>query len=33
MPVDADTPFTLILEPVKRCNLHCTYCYSDASTP
>ena len=31
MPVDANGAFTLILEPVKRCNLSCLYCYSDDS--
>ena len=31
MPVDANDAFTLILEPVKRCNLKCLYCYSDGS--
>jgi uncharacterized protein len=31
MPVDANGAFTLILEPVKRCNLSCRYCYSDAA--
>ena len=29
MPVEANDAFTLILEPVKRCNLRCLYCYSD----
>ena len=29
MPNDSDHIFTLILEPVKQCNLSCTYCYSD----
>jgi uncharacterized protein len=29
MPVDANAAFTLILEPLKRCNLNCRYCYSD----
>ncbi|MCJ7819359.1 MAG: radical SAM protein, partial [Syntrophales bacterium] len=29
MPVEANPAFTLILEPVKRCNLSCRYCYSD----
>jgi uncharacterized protein len=29
MPVEANGAFTLILEPVKRCNLSCRYCYSD----
>jgi uncharacterized protein len=29
MPVEARNTFTLILEPVKRCNLRCRYCYSD----
>jgi uncharacterized protein len=29
MPVDASGAFTLILEPVKHCNLSCRYCYSD----
>ena len=31
MPVDANDAFTLILEPVKRCNLSCRYCYSDGA--
>ena len=31
MPGDANDAFTLILEPVKRCNLRCTYCYSDGA--
>ena len=31
MPVDANNAFTLILEPVKRCNLACLYCYSDGA--
>jgi uncharacterized protein len=31
MPVDASDAFTLILEPVKRCNLSCRYCYSDGA--
>jgi len=31
MPVEADGAFTLILEPVKRCNLSCRYCYSDGA--
>jgi uncharacterized protein len=31
MPVDANGAFTLILEPVKRCNLSCRYCYSDGA--
>jgi uncharacterized protein len=31
MPVEAKAPFTLILEPVKRCNLSCRYCYSDGA--
>ena len=31
MPVDANDAFTLILEPVKRCNLRCLYCYSDGA--
>ena len=29
MPVESNGAFTLILEPVKRCNLRCLYCYSD----
>ena len=29
MPVEANDAFTLILEPVKRCNLRCRYCYAD----
>ena len=29
MPVEANDAFTLILEPVQRCNLRCLYCYSD----
>jgi uncharacterized protein len=29
MSVEANGAFTLILEPVKRCNLSCRYCYSD----
>jgi uncharacterized protein len=33
MPVDANDAFTLILEPVKRCNLRCLYCYSDGAAP
>ena len=31
MPGDANDAFTLILEPVKRCNLSCRYCYSDVA--
>ena len=31
MPVDANDAFTLILEPVQRCNLRCLYCYSDVA--
>ena len=31
MPVEANDAFTLILEPVKRCNLSCRYCYSDGA--
>jgi uncharacterized protein len=31
MPVEARNAFTLILEPVSRCNLRCRYCYSDVS--
>ena len=31
MLVDANAAFTLILEPVQRCNLRCLYCYSDGS--
>jgi uncharacterized protein len=31
MPGDANDAFTLILEPVKRCNLSCRYCYSDGA--
>ena len=31
MPVDASDAFTLILEPVKSCNLRCRYCYSDGA--
>ena len=31
MPVEANNVFTLILEPVKRCNLRCRYCYSDGA--
>jgi uncharacterized protein len=31
MPVEANDAFTLILEPVKRCNLRCRYCYSDGA--
>lgn len=31
MPVEARDAFTLILEPVKRCNLSCRYCYSDGA--
>ena len=31
MPVEANGAFTLILEPVKRCNLRCRYCYSDGA--
>jgi uncharacterized protein len=31
MPVDAPDAFTLILEPVARCNLRCLYCYSDGA--
>jgi uncharacterized protein len=31
MPVNATDTFTLILEPVKRCNLRCLYCYSDGA--
>ena len=33
MPGDANDAFTLILEPVKRCNLRCRYCYSDGADP
>ena len=29
MPVEANSAFTLILEPVQRCNLSCRYCYAD----
>jgi len=29
MPFEGNGAFTLILEPVKRCNLSCLYCYSD----
>jgi uncharacterized protein len=32
MPVEARDIFTLILEPVKGCNLQCIYCYSDISS-
>lgn len=32
MPIDNDRIFTLILEPVKQCNLRCTYCYSDRTS-
>jgi uncharacterized protein len=31
MPVEANDAFTLILEPVKHCNLSCRYCYSDGA--
>ena len=31
MPVEANDAFTLILEPVKRCNIRCRYCYSDVT--
>jgi uncharacterized protein len=31
MPIDTAAAFTLILEPVKRCNLKCIYCYSDTT--
>jgi uncharacterized protein len=31
MPVETNAAFTLILEPVKRCNLSCRYCYSDGA--
>ncbi len=31
MPIDGNGAFTLILEPVKRCNLSCLYCYSDGA--
>jgi uncharacterized protein len=31
MPVESNGAFTLILEPVKRCNLSCRYCYSDGT--
>lgn len=32
MPGDFDHVFTLILEPVKQCNLRCLYCYSDTAS-
>jgi uncharacterized protein len=32
MPSDTDQIFTLILEPVKSCNLRCIYCYSDTTS-
>ncbi len=31
MPVNANAAFTLILEPVQRCNLSCLYCYADGA--
>jgi uncharacterized protein len=31
MPFEGDAAFTLILEPVQRCNLRCLYCYSDCA--
>ncbi|MBM4284146.1 MAG: radical SAM protein [Deltaproteobacteria bacterium] len=31
MSVEADGAFTLILEPVKGCNLSCRYCYADTA--
>lgn len=31
MPGNANGAFTLILEPVKHCNLSCRYCYSDGA--
>jgi uncharacterized protein len=31
MTVEANDAFTLILEPVKHCNLRCRYCYSDGT--
>ncbi len=31
MPVEANDAFTLILEPVKGCNLSCRYCYADVT--
>jgi uncharacterized protein len=31
MPVEANDAFTLILEPVKGCNLSCRYCYADVA--
>lgn len=32
MSDECDRVFTLILEPVKQCNLHCLYCYSDTAS-
>jgi len=32
MGSDANKTFTLILEPVKRCNLRCVYCYSHTTS-
>jgi uncharacterized protein len=33
MPAKVRHSFTLILEPVKQCNLRCRYCYSDGAEP